>query len=536
MRKTLIAATVTALCAASGVAAAGTTMPAAHANARAAATSPLADGVRFVEVGHSAEYISWFGASLPLTKADADAYSAEGDTNVVHAPPGYLADHPASAFPANREVRVVGGANVYVDDGGELLPVHAATEDACAARLGQPRIAVVPRSWALAFAHGPVARCLGTSTDGAFTRVEQYAPPSPNRPGYESEEPDALAPRDIVGDFNGDGRADLLSYAPGGAADQLWLGTPAGFVLGPNVSVYGIYNAVVGDYNGDGIDDILWLPGFYVPGGAGETPQLWYGSHSGSVFAHAGAMPTNPTSLPIVGDFNGDGRTDLFWWTSRYQNRPVTRALALWQGSAHGFHVVSLLGIAPVGTTNVTAMEPFAGDYDGDGKADVLWASAAGLRLWRGTASGFRSIAAPAPPDRSNLIGVDDFNGDHRTDLLWSTYNPYPKQRTTIWYGTASGFSSLAGPTVYVYAFPIFGDFNGDGRTDIYWWTNDSTTGHTLWYGAAHGFSSGPVSVDEPGGWSVADFNGDGKSDIVWWQFLDTLPSRTQIATVFRSH
>src|SRR5689334_15552960 len=80
----------------------------------------LADGVRFVEVGHSAEYISWFGASLPLTKADADAYAAEGNKVVRQAPAGYLAQHPASAFPVNRAVRVVGTSQFFVDDGGEF--------------------------------------------------------------------------------------------------------------------------------------------------------------------------------------------------------------------------------------------------------------------------------------------------------------------------------------------------------------------------------------------------------------------------------
>src|SRR3954466_13770309 len=84
-------------------------------------TAPLADGTRFHENGNSTEYISWFGASLPMSSADARNYSAEGNKAVSTVAAGYVAAHPASGFPAHKAIRVVGSLSEYVDDGQEVL-------------------------------------------------------------------------------------------------------------------------------------------------------------------------------------------------------------------------------------------------------------------------------------------------------------------------------------------------------------------------------------------------------------------------------
>ena len=67
----------------------------------------------------------------------------------------------------------------------------------------------------------------------------------------------------VLGDFDGDGRGDLLWYGPGAADDHLWLGRPSRNFAGVPVTVRGHYLPLGGDFDGDGRADVLW----YGPGG-----------------------------------------------------------------------------------------------------------------------------------------------------------------------------------------------------------------------------------------------------------------------------
>jgi hypothetical protein len=111
---------------------------------------------------------------------------------------------------------------------------------------------------------------------------------------------------DIVGtgDFNGDGKSDILWYAPGIAKDWLWRGTTTGFTAAPAVNVNGSYRPVSGDFDGDGKCDIVW----YSPTGA---DALWRGTGGG--FTAGLAVSFGPGYTPTSGDFNGDHKSDIYW-------------------------------------------------------------------------------------------------------------------------------------------------------------------------------------------------------------------------------
>ncbi len=167
------------------------------------------------------------------------------------------------------------------------------------------------------------------------------------------------------------------------------------------------------------------------------------------------------------------------------------------------------------------------GDFNGDGRSDILWRDNTGaLTTALGQANGgFASNASnfwTTIPTSWQVIGSGDFNGDGRDDILWRDN----AGATTSWLGQANG--SFAGNDTNFYTtIPTswqvvgIGDFNGDGRDDLLW-RNGSTGQTTDWLGQANGsFAGNDANAFSTIGssWQVAgtgDFNGDGRDDILW--------------------
>jgi hypothetical protein len=60
-------------------------------------------------------------------------------------------------------------------------------------------------------------------------------------------------------------------------------------------------------------------------------------------------------------------------------------------------------------------------DFNGDGKADILWRDSGGnLSMWlmNGNALLDNSLFVNVPPSWT-VSGVGDFNGDEKADILW---------------------------------------------------------------------------------------------------------------------
>ena len=170
-------------------------------------------------------------------------------------------------------------------------------------------------------------------------------------------------------------------------------------------------------------------------------------------------------------------------------------------------------------TLNVSASIP-TGDFNADGKADILWQNTTtGERyVWfmSGTTYTGGTSLGTIPPVWS-LAGNADFNADGKTDLVWQ--NTTTGERY-IWLMNGTTFSSSVFLGVVPTAWQIAGtgDFNGDGKPDLLW-QNTATGERYLWLmnGTTH---TGDVSLGVvPLAWSivaVADFNGDGKPDLLW--------------------
>ena len=91
----------------------------------------------------------------------------------------------------------------------------------------------------------------------------------------------------------------------------------------------------------------------------------------------------NGTYTPLAGDFDGDGRSDIFWY------RPGTGADYVWYFAANGGHSQT----APSVNGDFLPTVSGVAGYDRDGTADIIWYSPTGADYrWDGTAGrGFNS-------------------------------------------------------------------------------------------------------------------------------------------------
>lgn len=199
---------------------------------------------------------------------------------------------------------------------------------------------------------------------------------------------------------------------------------------------------------------------------------------------------TNPTNRLGVGDFDGDGRTDLFLATrTAFYYSPGGEAE--WRLLASG-------RTDPIRTL-------LFGDFDGDGRTDVIGKNGANINVsWGGAGEWERLNAVPAP---ITDLAVGNFDGVGSDDIFWATGRN--------WYLSAGGSAPFE--IVNTSSFRVqdlrFGDFNGNGKTDVFgvvsgnWMFSDGAT--TAWTPLRT-----PRLTDTVTDLFIGDFNGDSRDDI----------------------
>ncbi|MFJ4848664.1 FG-GAP-like repeat-containing protein [Streptomyces sp. NPDC088733] len=318
----------------------------------------------------------------------------------------------------------------------------------------------------------------------------------------------AAAPgaRTYSGDFDGDGRTDLaalgaegwntlpVALAAGGGtfrATRTSVGDFAGWASLPGVKPQ------VGDFDGDGRSDIALAGG---PGWGSVPVAFSNGDGSfritnGSVDSFAGWAQV-PGAQVVPGDFDHDGRTDLaLVGGNGWGSVPV--AFSNGDGT---FRVTNASSVAFAGWASVPGAKIEAGDVDGDGRTDISLVPGPGTPWW---------YTLPVA-----------FSGGDGTFRVTNT----PSSDFAAW-------AQVAGVQ------PVGGDFNHDGRADV------ALVGGSGWGSVPVAFSNGDgtfrvtnaSSVDFAGWASVpgvrvqaGDFDGDGRTDVAlvrgphtpWWYTL----------------
>ena len=256
----------------------------------------------------------------------------------------------------------------------------------------------------------------------------------------------------------------------------------------------------------------------------GLRPGKWYFAVVAVDAAGNASTASNSTSvvLPQPGvDFDGDGRADLAWF------HPTRGTVALWlmNGTAAG-RTVSLAGPGANSGWDLRGV----GDFDGDGKQDLLWyhASRGTVAVWFMNGTGYTGQTATVGNIGASsgweVGGGGDFDQDGSLDILWH----HPTRGTVaIWFLSGSryaGRSTTVGNIGASTGWKVggLGDFDKDGNVDLVW-LRPSQGAVALWMmsGSTYARTVSLTSLAANSGWGtggVGDFDKDGNQDIVWYQ------------------
>ena len=217
------------------------------------------------------------------------------------------------------------------------------------------------------------------------------------------------------------------------------------------------------------------------------------------------AGPVPPVAPPAyAGDFDGDGVADLYFPGAG------TRHERLQFGTESARFLVEHVPMTGTYT-------PLVGDFDGDGHDDVFHYRPGGEAdpVWYGGADrGMSQVVVQVRGRYHPAVG--DFDGDGRDDVLW-----YAPGRTSdfVWYGRASRTFRSFRTRADLVATPAVGDFDADGREDIRWYTQEPGDG-ALWYAKGAGAFETVAAVAPDVGYRpvVGDFDGEGTDDVLWYR------------------
>jgi len=295
-----------------------------------------------------------------------------------------------------------------------------------------------------------------------------------------------------LGDFNGNGKADILWREGETGQNEIWFmngSTVVSTPLLPTVSNLNWRIVGVGDFNGDGEADILWRNK-----STGQN-AIWF--MNGSTIVSSPLLPTASDlnwHIVGVGDFNGDGKADILWRDA------FTGQNAIW--FMNGATVSSMANLPTVSDLNWQVVG--VGDFNGNGEADILWRDAVTGQNTIWFMNGSSVVSTPSLPTVSDpnwqVVGVGDFNGNGKADILW---RHAVSGQNSIWFMNGSSVVSTPSlPTVSDENWQVVGvgDFNGNGDDDILW--RHALSGeNTIW------FMNGATVVSSPFLSTVTDLN-----------------------------
>ena len=219
------------------------------------------------------------------------------------------------------------------------------------------------------------------------------------------------------GDIDGDRRSDLLMRNRETSGLEAWL------MVGPRRRVAAELSlrngnprwqaVALADFNSDGRPDVFWqhVDGWLAVWMLNGTEVIR------TAIPNPAQEPDSYWRIAAAFDVDGDGHTDLVWQHLR------SGAMRIWR----------MNGVTRIGVTLFNrdrTVDPFwrivgAGDLNGDGRKDLIWwhSTEGWLEAWylQGTSVIASGALKPGRISDTNWrpVATGDFDGDGRTDIVW---------------------------------------------------------------------------------------------------------------------
>lgn len=229
------------------------------------------------------------------------------------------------------------------------------------------------------------------------TRVANFVYLDKVDPGWDAK----------IGDFNGDRKTDIFWHNATTGENAVWTMDGTTVVSANVLETTGVgLTPTIVDFDGNGKSDVFWRDAV-----TGEN-SVWFMDGAQATKSNLQSQVGSSWSYTL-GDFNGDFKTDILWRdTTTGENKIWTMEVLPGIGP--------LVTETALNTLD-SSWKANIGDFNGDGRTDIFWhnetTGANTAWLMNGATVSGEAFLSSSTPGTSPYLG--DYNGDGTTDIYW---------------------------------------------------------------------------------------------------------------------